>query len=173
LRAAEIPSRCGRSPNAPCSAASARHSRWGAPSWPRSGEAVTEAICGATGGTILAEGKVVRNGLIYTKEAFDCGAIEFAAPGGNITAHVLNEYMALERDGERIGTYPDIITTLSSEGVPVSAGRLAEGMTVRILHVPKSRIALSASVFDPTVYPVVERALGIEIARFALEGKRA
>jgi hypothetical protein len=45
-------------------------------------------------------------------------------------------------------------------------------MTVRILHVPKSRIALSASVFDPSVYPVVERALGIEIARFALEGNR-
>jgi hypothetical protein len=45
-------------------------------------------------------------------------------------------------------------------------------MTVRILHVPKSRIALSASVFDPSCYPPVERALGIEIARFALEGKR-
>ena len=57
-------------------------------------------------------------------------------------------------------------------GVPVSAGRLTEGMTVRILHVPKNRIALSASVFDPSVYPVVERALGIEIARFALAGRR-
>jgi DUF917 family protein len=85
---------------------------------------------------------------------------------------VLNEYMALERDGERIGTYPDIITTLTPDGVPVSAGRLTEGMRVRILHVPKTRIALSASVYDPSVYPPVERALGIEIARFAIDGKR-
>jgi uncharacterized protein len=54
----------------------------------------------------------------------------------------------------------------------VSAGRLTEGMPVRILHVPKSRIALSASVYDPSVYPPVERALGIELARFALDGKR-
>jgi DUF917 family protein len=139
---------------------------------PGGGDAVTEAVCEATGGTILAEGKVVRNGLVYTKEAFDCGTIEIAAAGGNIVAHVLNEYMALERDGQRIGTYPDVITTLTQAGVPISAGRLAEGMTVRILHVPKSRIALSASVFDPSVYPVVERALGIEIARFALDGER-
>jgi hypothetical protein len=109
---------------------------------------------------------------VYTQEAFDCGTLEIAAPGGNVVAHVLNEYMALERDGERLGTYPDVITTLSPAGVPLSAGRLVEGMPVRILHVPKDRIALSASVFDPSVYAVVERALGIDIARYALEGGR-
>jgi uncharacterized protein len=35
--------------------------------------------------------------------------------------------------------------------------------------VAKTRIPLSASVFDPSVYPVVEKALGIEIASYALE----
>lgn len=139
---------------------------------PRGGAAVLEAICEATGGTLIASGTVLRNGLAYTKEAFDCGCIEIAAAGGRIIAHVLNEYMALERDGERIATYPDIITTLSPAGVPLSAGRLTEGAEVRILHVPKARIALSASVLDPSVYPPVERALGIEIARYALDGAR-
>jgi hypothetical protein len=138
----------------------------------RGGDAVIAAICEATGGTLLAKGTVVRTGLEYTKEAFDCGRIEFAAAGGNIVAHVLNEYMALERDGERIATYPDVITTLTPEGVPVSAGRLAPGMPVNILHVPKERIPLSASVLDPTVYPSVERALGIDIASYALKGRR-
>jgi DUF917 family protein len=137
---------------------------------PHGGDAVIAAICAATGGTIIASGTVTRTGLAYTKEAFDCGRIEIAAPGGRIVAHVLNEYMALERDGERIATYPDVITTLTPAGVPVSAGRLAEGAPVHILHVPKTRIALSASVFDPSVYPTVERALGIEIAAYALHG---
>jgi hypothetical protein len=65
-----------------------------------------------------------------------------------------------------------VITTLTPEGVPVSAGRLAPGMPVNILHVPKERIPLSASVLDPTVYPSVERALGIDIASYALKGRR-
>lgn len=139
---------------------------------PRGGSAVIAAICESTGGTIIASGTVVRSSLAYTKEAFDCGRIEFAVRGGTITAHVLNEYMALERDGARIATYPDVITTLTPEGVPVSAGRLAEGMPVHLLHVPMNRIALSASVLDPSVYPSVERALGIDISSYALSGRR-
>jgi uncharacterized protein len=139
---------------------------------PKGGDAVIAAICAATDGNILAAGTVTRTQLAYTKEAFDCGRIEIAVPGGRIVAHVLNEYMALERDGQRIATYPDVITTLTPSGVPVSAGRLTEGMPVRILHVPKERIPLSASVLDPSVYPSVERALGIQIARFALAGEQ-
>jgi uncharacterized protein len=135
---------------------------------PRGGNAVIEAICAATGGGIIASGTVTANTLAYTKEAFDCGRIDIAAPGGTIAAYVLNEYMALERDGQRIATYPDIITTLSTDGVPVSAGRLVPGMPVHILHVSKERIPLSASVLDPSVYPPVERALGIPIAPYAL-----
>jgi DUF917 family protein len=134
----------------------------------RGGDAVIAAICEATGGTIIASGSVTRTGLAYTQEAFDCGRIEFETASGRIVAHVLNEYMALECDGERIGTYPDIITTLSPAGVPISAGRLTEGTPVRILHVPKERIPLSASVRDPSVYPPVERALGIRIASYVI-----
>jgi DUF917 family protein len=134
------------------------------------GDAVIAAICNATGGTIIASGTVTRTGLAYTSEAFDCGRIEIATAGGRIVAHVLNEYMALERDGERVATYPDVITTLTPAGVPVSAGRLSEGAPVHILHVPKERIPLSASVRDPSVYPPVERALGIEIASYAIGG---
>ncbi|HMK85474.1 MAG TPA: DUF917 family protein [Steroidobacteraceae bacterium] len=137
---------------------------------PKGGEAVIEAICETTAGAIIAAGTVVSTQLAYTKEAFDCGRIEVRTSNGRIVAHVLNEYMALERDGARIATYPDVITTLTPEGVPVSAARLREGTPVRILHVPKERLALSASVLDPSVYPPVERALGIDIARYALEG---
>ena len=56
---------------------------------------------------------------------------------------------------------------------PLSVGQLQVGMLVHILHVPKSVIPLSASVLDPSVYPVCERAMGIELARYALEGVNA
>ena len=42
------------------------------------------------------------------------------------------------------------------------------GMRVFLLHVPKTIIPLSSSVKDPSVYPIVEKALGIKIAEYAL-----
>ncbi|HSX73230.1 MAG TPA: DUF917 domain-containing protein, partial [Shinella sp.] len=67
-------------------------------------------------------------------------------------------------------TFPDVITTLSPEGEPLSVGQLEVGMPVFVLHVPKTVIPLASSVLDPTVYPSVEKAMGIELARYALGG---
>jgi hypothetical protein len=72
--------------------------------------------------------------------------------------------------GTRLATFPDVITTLDASGTPLSAGQLREGMYVFVLHVSKKIIPLSSSVLDPAVYPPVEKAMGIELARFALAG---
>jgi len=70
--------------------------------------------------------------------------------------------------GNRLATFPDIISTLSLEGEPMSVGQLQVGMPVFLLHVPKTIIPLSSSVKDPSVYPTVEKALRISIADYAL-----
>ncbi len=138
----------------------------------RSGSAVIDAICKTTGGHILAEGTITKKDVVYTKEAFDIGTITVGAGDKAVTLHVMNEYMAVDdADGTRVATFPAVITTLSEEGEPLSVGQLKGGMHVFILHVPKEIIPLSASVLDPTVYPPVEKAMGIEIARYALEAK--
>ena len=136
----------------------------------RGGSAIIDAICKTTGGHILAEGTITRKDVVYTKEAFDIGTITLGAGEKAVTLHVMNEYMAVEdAGGTRLATFPAVITTLSEEGEPLSVGQLKGGMHVFILHVPKEIIPLSASVLDPTVYPFVEKAMGIEIARYALE----
>lgn len=136
------------------------------------GAAVIDAICKTTGGHILAEGVISRKDVVYTREAFDIGTVIVGSGAKSVTVHVMNEYMAVDdADGGRLATFPAVITTLSQEGEPLSVGQLQEGMSVFILHVPKDIIPLSASVLDPTVYPVVEKAMGIEIARYALETK--
>jgi DUF917 family protein len=138
----------------------------------RGGSDVIDAICKTTGGHILAEGIITRKDVVYTKEAFDIGTITVGSGGTSVTLHVMNEYMAVDdADGGRLATFPAVITTLSPEGEPLSVGQLKEGMHVFILHVPMDIIPLSASVLDPTVYPVVEKAMGIEIARYALATK--
>jgi DUF917 family protein len=86
----------------------------------------------------------------------------------------MNEYMAIDdAGGRRIASFPDVITTLSAEAEPLSVGQLREGMRIHVLHVPKAILPLGAGVLDPAVYPPCERAMGIELARYALEGTHA
>jgi DUF917 family protein len=135
----------------------------------RGGRAVIDAICKTTGGDILGEGKVTKKSVAYMNEAFDIGAITVGEGDDALVLHVMNEYMALDdAGGRRVATFPDVIATLSAEGEPISVGQLKEGMTVFIFHVPKRILPLSSSVKDPSVYPSVERAMGIDIARYAL-----
>lgn len=133
------------------------------------GEAVIAAICAACNGEVLGRGTVIAKTLAYTNEAFDIGTITIDAGRTPFVIHVMNEYMAVTRGDERAASYPDVITTLDAYGRPVSAGNVRVGDELSIFRVPKTRLPLSASVFDPSVYPVVEKALGIELASYALE----
>jgi uncharacterized protein len=131
--------------------------------------AVIAAICGATRGTILAVGTVVEKSIVYSPEAFDIGTITLETKTGRVVLHVMNEYMAVEDDaGGRLASFPDVIATLDNAGAPVSVGRVQPGMRVQLLHIDKSLIPLSSSVRDPSVYPAVERALGLDLVSYAL-----
>jgi DUF917 family protein len=135
----------------------------------KGGHAVIDAIVGTTGGTILTEAEVTDKTVVYTNQAFDVGTITLGRGDKAITLHLMNEYMAVDSaGGTRLATFPDIISTLSPEGEPMSVGQLQVGMRVFLLHVPKTIIPLSSSVKDPSVYPIVEQALGISIADYAL-----
>lgn len=132
----------------------------------KGGNAVIDTIVRTTGGTLLAEGRITRKAVTYTSEAFDVGTVTLS---GGAVLHVMNEYMAVDDGhGNRQATFPDVISTLSPQGEPLSVGELAEGMQVFVLHVAKSIIPLSSSVLDPAVYPHVEKTMGIDLARYAL-----
>lgn len=137
----------------------------------KGGSAVIDAIVKATGGSILAKGTVTNKDLVYTKEAFDVGRFVLNEGDKAITIHTMNEYMAVDdAGGNRLATFPDVITTLDASGTPLSAGQLRVGMFVFILHVSKKIIPLSTSVIEPAVFPPVEKALGIDLATYALDG---
>lgn len=135
---------------------------------PKGGRAVIDAICAATSGEILGEGIVTRKAVTYTEGAFDVGTITVRCGARDLVLHVMNEYMAVEEGRSRLATFPDVITTLGPDGRPVSVGHIRLGAELAIFHVEKSHLPLSSSVKDPAVYPVVETALGIPIARYAL-----
>ena len=135
----------------------------------KGGDAVVQAICAACDGQVLVRGTVTAKTLVYTNEAFDIGTITVSDGAKRYVIHVMNEYMAVDEGTNRVATYPDVITTLDTDGRPVSVGNVREGDTLSVFRVAKARIPLSASVFDPSVYPIVEKALGIDISTYALE----
>jgi uncharacterized protein len=140
----------------------------------KGGHAIIDAICKTTGGEILVEGEISAKDITYTREAFDIGTVTVRSGGQLATLHVMNEYMAIDdSDGRRMATFPDVITTLDAQGEPLSVGQLHLGQRIFVLHVPKTIIPLSASVLDPSVYPAVERAMGIELASYALRQTKA
>ncbi len=107
--------------------------------------------------------------MTYTREAFDIGTVTIGEGTSARTLHVMNEYMAVDDpEGRRLATFPDVITTLDPTGEPLSVGQLEVGMDVFVLHIDKRTIPLGAGVLDPSVYPPVEKAMGIEIMKYAL-----
>jgi DUF917 family protein len=136
---------------------------------PNGGTAVIDAICKNMKGEIVGQGKVARKAVHYTSDAFDIGTVRIAHRGGELVLHVMNEYMAVENGhGERLASYPDIIATLDRDGAPVSVGEIRDGMELAVLRISRDVIPLSSSVSDPSVYPVCEKALGINLADYAL-----
>ena len=107
---------------------------------PAGPEAVIDAIVSTLGGRLLGRG-AVRSKRLRTEGAFDVGGLEV----GELDLGFVNEYMTVEAGGERLATFPDVITTLSlADGRPVSIADIEEGTDVAVLAVDKSRVPLGA-----------------------------
>ena len=131
---------------------------------PSGAEAVIEAIADSLGGRIAGRG-VVRDKVLRTEGGFDIGTLQV----GGLELGFVNEYMTVESGGERLSTFPDVITTLAvTDGRPVSIADIADGDEVAVLAVDKSRVPLGAGVKEPSVYPEVEEMLGKPLAEQAL-----
>jgi DUF917 family protein len=123
-----------------------------------------EATAEHLGGRILTTG-VVRSRALRTDNAFDIGTIEV----NDLELGFVNEYLTAESSGERLATFPDVLTTLSVQtGRIVSIANLREGDEVAVLHVPKANVPLGDGVREPSVYPEVEAMLGKPLAEYAL-----
>jgi uncharacterized protein len=131
---------------------------------PSGADAVLDSITGTLGGRILGTG-TVRGKELRTEGGFDIGAVDL----DELELGFVNEYMTAEAAGERLATFPDVITTLSlGDGRPVSIADIAEGDEVAVLAVDKSQVPLGAGVKEPSVYPEVEEMLGQPLAEQAL-----
>jgi DUF917 family protein len=122
----------------------------------RGGAAVCEAAAAALGGEIL-ETAAVRMVAISSSGGFDVGRVLVA----DYELVFWNEYMTLEVDGVRIGTFPDLIITVDAHsGMPVTTAQIFEGQQVTLLLVPQQKLILGGGMFYPELYAQGEEALG-------------
>jgi DUF917 family protein len=116
-------------------------------------------------GSLLVEGEVAQNTVAY-RDGFDIGSVRV----GDVTLGVYNEFMTAERRGERLATFPDFLGSVDpASGEPLAISELKPGRRVAIVFAARENIPLGAGVFDASVYPEVESAMGAELARYVFK----
>lgn len=119
------------------------------------GERAVEAVADSLGGEVLAAGEVDDVSL-RTEGGFDVGEVRV----DELELTFWNEYMTAERDGQRLGTFPDLITTLSvDDGYPVTTAEIAQGQRVAVVHAPAENLTLGAGMRRQELFEPIEEAI--------------
>jgi len=128
----------------------------------RTGGERVEKVIKALNGVIIARGKVDSVKLV-SRGGFDLGEVKV----GDLELTFWNEYMTLERNGERLATFPDLIMTMEAKsGPPITTAEIREGQEVVVIMVPRENLNLGAGMKDHKLFREVEEATGKEIVRY-------
>jgi DUF917 family protein len=130
------------------------------------GRAKAQAAADVLSGEIIAEGPVVSNNVRY-EAGFDLGTVVVADKRGQVTLHIYNEYMAADRDGQRIFTFPDMMGSFDrTNGDVIAISEMPVGREVIIVGASRKGYAIGASARDPGVFPEVEEKIGVPLAKY-------
>lgn len=119
-------------------------------------------------GEIICKAKIVEKS-IEAKGGFDVGLMLLREGDEEWELSYVNEYMTLEKDGERLATFPDLMTTFNEEGEPVTSAALEKDQTIYLVNVPKEKIPVGDGNRYAEVYEPIEEALNKPIVSY-LEG---
>lgn len=112
----------------------------------------------------MVVGKVELNDVHY-EGGFDVGRVVIKGDGGTVTLHIFNEYMAADRDGVRVRTFPDMMGSFDpTSGAPIAINEMPVGREVAIVSGPNTAYPVGAGARDPAVFPEVEEKLGVKLA---------
>ncbi|WP_223066308.1 DUF917 family protein [Paenibacillus caui] len=116
------------------------------------GEAAIDAVVAKLGGQVVAAGKVT-DFQLETTGGFDVGTVRV----GGYEMTFWNEYMTLEKDGERLATFPDLIMTLDAKTArPVVTAALENGQQLAVIVVPRANLLLSSTMSNKKLMQPVE-----------------
>ncbi|KHO62776.1 MULTISPECIES: DUF917 domain-containing protein [Thermoanaerobacter] len=124
---------------------------------------VINTVCDFLGGELITTA-VVENIHLESVGGFDVGRVILE---DDFEITFWNEYMTLEKKGERIATFPDLIMTLNTEtGMPVTSAEIKMGQKIALIKVKKEKIKLGAGMKDPALFKACEEAVGKKIIEY-------
>ncbi|MDZ7294895.1 MAG: DUF917 family protein [candidate division KSB1 bacterium] len=122
-----------------------------------------QALAERTGAQVLATGKVeaLRR---HTGDGFDTGSVVMSAGTDLYELSFFNEYIAVERAGQRLATFPDLIATLEQDTLcPLTTAAIEPGRDIVLVVIPWTHLCLGAGMKDPKLYAEVSKAVGMEV----------
>jgi DUF917 family protein len=122
-----------------------------------------QVACDLLGGEVVCQASV-QQVTLQTKGGFDVGQIDLQ---GGYELTFWNEYMTLEREGQRLATFPDLMATLSADEIrPLTSAEIKDGQEVLLIRVPKEQLRLGAGMRRPELFQIAEEAVGKEMIRY-------
>ncbi|TDF94426.1 DUF917 domain-containing protein [Paenibacillus piri] len=129
----------------------------------RQGEAAIDAVVSKLGGTFVATGTVT-DFQLETTGGFDVGTVQI---DHSYEMTFWNEYMTLEKGGERLSTFPDLIMTLDAKTAkPIVTAAVEKGQQLAVITVPKDRLLLSSTMRNEKLLKPVEDIIKKSIISF-------
>jgi uncharacterized protein len=112
------------------------------------------------GGQVLAQGRVIEAAL-RDRGGFTVGRIRIRERDGReCGVAVCNEYLALQRDGSTLATFPDLIVLFDRDRLfPLSSRDVRAGTQVSVFGVPRKRLILGSTMWDPRLLRPLQRLL--------------
>lgn len=106
---------------------------------------IIENICNFLHADLVTTGKV-KNLELNMEGGFDVGKFNIEK---DIEVTFWNEYMTLEKNKDRIATFPDLIMTIDADtGIPVTSAEISEGKKVVLIKVDSQDLKLGAGMRD-------------------------
>ncbi|PLS14651.1 hypothetical protein CVD28_26735 [Bacillus sp. M6-12] len=127
------------------------------------GEAAIDAAVKKLGGKVVVEGTVT-DFVLETTGGFDVGTVTI---NDSYYMTFWNEYMTIEKDGERFGTFPDLIMTLDAKTArPIVSAAIEKGQQIAVISVPKENLILSSTMRNEKLMKPVEEIIKKSIIRY-------
>jgi len=122
-----------------------------------------KAATNVLNGNIVCRGKVISKKLRRLK-GFDVGKIVIKTKEDEFEIDFVNEYMTIEKNGERIATFPDLINIFSlGSGLPLNSSEIRKGQNIVVTSVSEDNIVLGSGLKYAEAYLAIEEILGKKI----------
>ncbi len=119
-------------------------------------------------GELICKAEITKK-TIEARGGFDVGLMNLQSKDAEWELSYVNEYMTLEKDDERLATFPDLMTTFNEQGEPVTSAALEEGQIIYLVNVPKEKIPVGDGNKYSDAYTPIEDALGKPMVKYLSE----